>query len=72
MKIKVRAKRDDGTILFDGELTGQEVAFLLGYAVNDLMTAGVQFLGGEEEEDEEGDDAEQLPLFVMPEPDQQQ
>lgn len=43
MQIDVRARNEDGDILFEGKLNRNEVSFLLGYAVRELLHAGVVF-----------------------------
>lgn len=43
MLLDVKAKDEDGNILFEGKLNRSEVGFLLQYSINDLMGAGVQF-----------------------------
>ena len=43
MQIDVKARDEDGNILLEGKLNRNEVSFLIGYAVNDLMHAGVVF-----------------------------
>lgn len=43
MHIDVKAKEEDGSVIFEGALNKPEVNFLLSYAINDLMAAGVQF-----------------------------
>ena len=63
MRIKVTTVDEDGGILFEGYLNKREASFLLYYAVNDLVQAGVQFNLDEPyppELDEE--DAEAQPL----------
>lgn len=52
MKLDVKAKDDEGNIVFEGKLDKGEVSFLIQYAINDLMAAGVQFRM-EQDEDEE-------------------
>lgn len=41
MQIEVKARNDDGEIILEGKLNRNEVSFLIGYAVNDLMHSGV-------------------------------
>ena len=53
MLINVKAKTEDGGILFDGEINAKEVSFLLSYAINDLLSAGVMFNLDEPDEDED-------------------
>lgn len=55
MKLDVKAKDDEGNIVFEGKLDKGEVSFLIQYAINDLMAAGVQF---HMEQDEDGDDTQ--------------
>lgn len=64
MKIDVKARNEEGEILFDGAFNKKEVGFLLHYAVTDLLMAGVQFNLQEPIEE----DAEDPPLrFAFPE-----
>ena len=53
--VEVKTKNEEtGEIIFEGRLNRREVGFLLNYAINDLMHAGVQFhLDREAEEDAE-------------------
>jgi hypothetical protein len=55
MKLDVKAKDDDGNIVFEGKLDKAEISFLIQYAINDLMAAGVQF---RMEQDEDEDDTQ--------------
>ena len=43
MKIKVIGKDENGNVQIEGEINKREASFLLNYAVNDLLSAGVQF-----------------------------
>lgn len=43
MMIEIKSKTEQGDIIFEGNLNKKEVGFLLMYAINDLMQAGVQF-----------------------------
>jgi hypothetical protein len=43
MQIDVKARDENGEVLLEGKLNRQEVGFLLGYAINDLMHSGVVF-----------------------------
>jgi hypothetical protein len=51
MEIDVTVKDEEQAVLFQGKLNRNEVGFLLQYAINDLIAAGVQF-----HLDAEGDD----------------
>lgn len=53
MHIKVKNNNDEGDVLFEGSLNKNEVGFLLMYAINDLLQAGVQFHLEEDDGDEE-------------------
>lgn len=53
MKLAVKFRDENGNIQLEGELTKQEVSFLLQFAVNHLLASGVQFeLGKPPTEDE--------------------
>jgi len=53
MKIAVDVRDDEGNLKLSGELSKKEVSFLLQYAINQLMAAGVVFnLTQEPSEDE--------------------
>lgn len=52
MLIDVKAKNEEGDILFEGSLNRREVGFLLQYAIGDLLAAGVQFNMQEPDENE--------------------
>jgi hypothetical protein len=43
MQIDVKAKNEEGEILFEGKLNKFEVGFLIQYAVNGLMSSGAIF-----------------------------
>ena len=43
MMIDVKSRTEDDSIIFEGTLNKKEVGFLLMYAINDLMQAGVMF-----------------------------
>jgi hypothetical protein len=43
MQVDVKAKNEDGDILFEGSINKKELSFLLQYSINDLMAAGVMF-----------------------------
>ncbi len=67
MHIDIKTKDEDGNVLFEGKLNRNEVGFLIQYAVNDLIAAGVQFhLDQEEDEDEDDDDAQMRLEFPEP------
>jgi hypothetical protein len=53
MKIDVKAKNEEGELIFEGTLNRREVGFLLQYAVNDLMVAGVEFNLQEPDDDDD-------------------
>lgn len=56
IEINVKAKEEDGSIIFEGKLNRQESSFLLGMAINDLLAAGVQFYLDQPAQDEDGED----------------
>lgn len=56
IEIDVRAKEEDGSIIFEGKLNKQETSFLLGYSINELLSAGVQFYLQQAPQNEDGDD----------------
>ena len=56
IEIDVKAKEADGTIIFEGKLNRAEAGFLLGYSINDLLGAGVQFYLDQAAQDEDGND----------------
>lgn len=43
MQVDVKALDEHGTLIFEGKLNRREVEFMLQYAVNDLLMAGVSF-----------------------------
>ena len=43
MMFQIKAKDEDGNVKFEGEMNAKEASFLIQYAVNDLIMAGVQF-----------------------------
>jgi hypothetical protein len=43
MKLKVTGKDENGNIILEGLVNKREATFLLNYACNDLLSAGVQF-----------------------------
>jgi len=51
MKLSVDFKDDNGVTHVKGELTKQEVGFLIQYAVNNLLANGVRFELDRPEED---------------------
>lgn len=55
MQIDVKAKDEEGNIIFEGKLNKREVGFLIQYAVNDLVAAGVQFHLDQPDEEPEDD-----------------
>ena len=56
IEIDVKAREEDGTIIFEGKLNKQETSFLLGYSINDLLSAGVQFYLDQAAQDSDGND----------------
>lgn len=61
MKIAVKfIDQETGDVTVDGNLNRNEVALLLGYAMNDLLAAGVEF---HLNKDEPGEDDE--PRFKL-------
>jgi hypothetical protein len=56
LHIDVKAKNEDGSVVFEGLLNRNEVGFLLMYAIKDLLDAGVQFNLQNDEGDEEDPD----------------
>ena len=56
MMLDIKAKDDEGNILFEGKLNKKEVGFLIQYAVNDLVAAGVHFNLQAQSTDEKGDE----------------
>ncbi len=60
MKLRVKAHDEEGNVVVDGHFNRNEITFLLNYAVQDLLNAGVQYHLEEpydEEADEEDDDS---------------
>jgi hypothetical protein len=53
MYIQVKAKDEDNNIVLEGKLNQQELSFLLQFAINNLMAAGVEFCVGDEEPEDE-------------------
>lgn len=53
MQVDVKAKNEDGDILFEGKINKKELSFLLQYSINDLMAAGVMFNLDEPDDDED-------------------
>lgn len=43
MIFNIKAKDENGNVKFEGNMNAREASFLLQYAVNDLIMAGVQF-----------------------------
>jgi ribosomal silencing factor RsfS len=57
LMVSIKTKDEvTGDIVFEGTLNRSEVGFLLNYAINDLMHAGVQFHLDREAEEEEGEE----------------
>lgn len=56
MQIDVKARDEEGTVLLEGKLNRNEVSFLIGYAINDLMHQGVIF-NLQEQDNGDDDDA---------------
>lgn len=57
MQIDVKARNSDGEVLLEGKLNRNEVSFLIGYAINDLMHQGVLFNLQQQQENGDDDDA---------------
>lgn len=53
MQVDVKAKNEEGDILFEGKINKKELSFLLQYSINDLMAAGVMFNLDEPDDDED-------------------
>ena len=51
MKLSIKGKNAEGEVAFEGVIAGPELSFLVQYAVNDLMQAGMEFIMGEADED---------------------
>ena len=64
MHIDARAKDEEGNIIFEGKLNQREVSFLMEYAINDLLMAGVQF-HLQEPDNEEGADGSAEPAMRL-------
>ena len=43
MKLRVKTQDEEGNVVVDGLVNKRELSFLINYAVNDLLIAGVQF-----------------------------
>ncbi len=56
MHIDVKAKLEDGSVAFEGSFNRNEVAFLLMYAIKDLLDSGVKFHLQDDEGDEDDPD----------------
>ena len=54
MQISVKTCDEQGNVIFEGAINSQETGFLLQYAINDLLMAGVTFHLDKPSEDEEG------------------
>jgi hypothetical protein len=50
MQIEAKFKDEEGNIVVEGRFSPPEISFLLQFAVNHLMSAGVAFLTNEEKE----------------------
>lgn len=53
MKLEVKAMNEDGSIALEGYLNRNEINFLIGFAVSELMADGVRFNIDHEEPDDE-------------------
>lgn len=53
MNLEVKARDENGDMLFEGKLNRAEINFLIAYAVNGLMADGVRFNLEPQEEDED-------------------
>jgi hypothetical protein len=53
MHLEVKAKDEEGNLLFEGKLNRGEVNFLIAYAVQGLMADGVRFNLEPQDEDED-------------------
>lgn len=63
MKLRVKTLDEDGNIVIDGYINKREMSFLVNYAVNDLLNAGVQFnLDEPYDANLDDEDAEHQPL----------
>ena len=63
MQIDVKARSDDGEVILEGKLNRQEVSFLIGYAINNLMHEGVLF---NLQPQEDGDDYDAPSRITIP------
>jgi len=43
MKLRIKSFDEEGNIVVDGYINKREMSFLVNYACNDLLQAGVQF-----------------------------
>jgi len=63
MKLRVIGKDANGDVQVEGTVNKREASFLMNYAVNDLLTAGVQFYLDENyDEALDDEDGEHQPL----------
>ncbi len=63
MKLRVKSFDEEGNIVIDGYINKREMSFLLNYACNDLLNAGVQFnLDEPYDSGLDDEDAEHQPL----------
>lgn len=66
MKIKQAVELEDGSYVYQGEVTGPELKFFVEFAINELLMRGaLPFLNDEEDEGIGG-------AITMPEPEQAQ
>ena len=63
MKLRIKSFDEEGNIVVDGYINKREMSFLVNYAVNDLLSAGVQFnLDEPYDSGLDDEDAEHQPL----------
>jgi hypothetical protein len=54
MEIQVKTLNADGSVQFDGKLSGEQVQFVLGIGINYLLSQGAAtFLDDNEDEDDD-------------------
>ena len=65
MKLKVTGKDENGNVQFEGTINKREATFLLNYAINDLLSARVQFYLDESYDPNlDDEDADRQPLRI--------
>lgn len=63
MKLRIKSFDEEGNIVVDGYINKREMSFLVNYACNDLLQAGVQFnLDEPYDVNLDDEDAEHQPL----------